>query len=256
MYIRWNQNQLTRPKCHRNPKNNNNKNNETIDANAYIIFNTHKIPKEIKIGYQKINVEPYSPNHLRCYKCQVWAPPGPMYTTTSMWRIWCYNSQKDYKRANCQENHGAGSRDCEVWKKKKKITKLKHTQNSTYPEARRMVEITKYVKETKNIPTTKKQSCHMRETSATTKAEVVAQLVNEMRALIQIKTIIEAVWEKLSKDPNTRVATSQERQTKPDRKSSRVLTSEVTSVAGPLETPPKRKTKGNPLPDGQEHGTK
>ena len=39
-----------------------------------------------------------------------------------------------------------------------------------------------------------------------------AQLVNEMRALIQeMKTVIEAVTEKLSKDPNTRVATSQER---------------------------------------------
>ena len=33
-------------------------------------FNTHKIPKEIKIGYQKINVEPYISNPLKCYKCQ------------------------------------------------------------------------------------------------------------------------------------------------------------------------------------------
>ena len=78
----------------------------------------------------------------------------------------------------------------------------------------------------------------MCETSATTKPEVVAQLVNEMRVLIQeMKTVIKAVAEKLSKDPNTRVVTSQERQAKPDRKSSRALTSEVTSVAGPLQTP-------------------
>ena len=34
--------------------------------NTYILtFSTHKIPKEIKIGYQKINVEPYFPNPLR-----------------------------------------------------------------------------------------------------------------------------------------------------------------------------------------------
>ena len=33
-------------------------------------FNTHKIPKEIKIGYQKIDVEPHISNPLRCYKCQ------------------------------------------------------------------------------------------------------------------------------------------------------------------------------------------
>ena len=36
------------------------KTGETIDTNI-MTFNTHKIPKEIKIGYQKINVEPYSP---------------------------------------------------------------------------------------------------------------------------------------------------------------------------------------------------
>ena len=77
-----------------------------------------------------------------------------------------------------------------------------------------------------------------------------------MRALIQMKTIIEAVTEKLSKDPNTRVATSQERQAKPDRKSSEALISEVTSVARPLQTLPKKKTKGKPLSDGQGHGTK
>ena len=47
------------------------KNRETIDTNTYIMtFNIHKIPKEIKIGDQKINVEPYIPNPLRCYKCQ------------------------------------------------------------------------------------------------------------------------------------------------------------------------------------------
>ena len=50
-------------------------------------FNTHEIPKETKIGYQRINVEPYIPNLLQI--SEVWAPPGPMYTTISMqmWRI-------------------------------------------------------------------------------------------------------------------------------------------------------------------------
>ena len=97
----------------------------------------------------------------------------------------------------------------------------------------------------------------MCETSATSKPEVIAQLVNKMRALIQeMKIVIEAVTEKLSKDPNNRLATSQKRQARPDKKSSGALTSEVTSVAGPLQTSPKRKTKGKPLPDRQGHGTK
>ena len=140
----------------------------------------------------------------------------------------------------------------------RKITKLKHIQNITYPEVRRMVEATKYAEVTKKYPNHQKNKIIMCETRATTKPKVIAQLVNEMKALIQeVKTIIEAVTEKLSKDPNTKVATSQERQAKPDRKSSRALTSKVTSIAGLLQTPPKRKTKGGPPPlDGQGHGTK
>ena len=63
----------SKPKCHGNLKNTNKKkkNGETIDTNTYIMtFNIHKIPKEIEIGYQKINVESYIPNPLRCYKCR------------------------------------------------------------------------------------------------------------------------------------------------------------------------------------------
>ena len=120
-------------------------------------FNTHKILKEIKIGYQKINVEPYIPNPLKCYKYQrfghhqdqcTWPPVCGRYGEYDIHN----DCQKDYKGANCQGNHGAGSRDCEVWKKEKKITKLKHTQNITYSEARKMVETTKYAGVTKKYP--------------------------------------------------------------------------------------------------------
>ena len=94
----------------------------------------------------------------------------------------------------------------------------------------------------KNIPTNKTVICMKQ--AQPQNPELVAQFVNEMRELIQeVKTIIEAVTEKLSKDPNTRVATSLERQA--DRKCSEALTSEVTSVAGPLQTSPKKETTGN-----------
>ena len=66
-----------------------------------------------------------------------------------------------------------------------------------------------------------------------------------------MKTVIEAVTKKISKDPNTRVATSQERQAKPDGKSSGALTSEVTFVTGPLQTPPKKETTGPSSSDRQ-----
>ena len=69
-----------------------------------------------------------------------------------------------------------------------------------------MVETTKYVDVTKKISQQPKNKAVMCGTSAITKLKVVAQLENEMRALIQeMETVIGAVTEKLSKDPNTRV---------------------------------------------------
>ena len=58
-----------------------------------------------------------------------------------------------------------------------------------------MIETTKYAEVTKkNIPITNKENYHMCEMETTTKPEVVAQLVNEMKKLIQeIKTIIRVV---------------------------------------------------------------
>ena len=55
-----------------------------------------------------------------------------------------------------QGNHGTGSRDCEVWKKEKDITKLKRTQNITSPEAKRIIETTKYAEVTKKYPNNQK----------------------------------------------------------------------------------------------------
>ena len=118
-------------------------------------FNTHKIPEEIKIGYQKINVESYIPNPLWCYKCQRFGHHQDHSTRPPVCRR-CgeydinNDCQKECKCANCQGNHGAGFWDCEIKKKEKEITK--HTQNTTYPEVRRMVETTKYMQGTKKYP--------------------------------------------------------------------------------------------------------
>ena len=77
-------------------------------------FNTLKISKEIKIGYQKINVKPYVQNPLRHYKCQRFGHHQDQCTQLPICRR-CgecngqNNCQKDYKCANCQGNHGAGS---------------------------------------------------------------------------------------------------------------------------------------------------
>ena len=112
-----------------------------------------------------------------------------------------------------------------------------------------------YVKEIKNIPITKEQSCYMwNKCDHKTQGGCPACKWNESTDPGDENCHRSSYW-KLSKNPNTRVATSQERQAKPYRKSSGALTSEVTSVTGPLQAYPKGKLK--PLPtDWQKHGTK
>ena len=104
-----------------------------------------------------------------------------------------------------------------------------------------MIETTKCAEVTKkNIPITNKEN-YMCETGITTKSEIVAQLLNEMKTLIQeIKTIIRAVTENKTtsqKDTNIEIATNKE--------NPKALITEVDSVTRPPQTSPKRDSTKN-----------
>ena len=139
--------------------------------------------------------------------------------------------QKDYKCANCQGNDGAGSRDCEVWKKEKDYQTKTYSKNITYPEARRMVDY--------KICRSNKKISQQQKTKLLYMWNKCNQLVNEMRELIQeMKSHKSSYWKTLQRSIHQ--SCHKPRKT---GKAQGPLTSEVTSVAGPLQTPPKRKTK-------------
>ena len=93
----------------------------------------------------------------------------------------------------------------------------------------------------------------MCETETTIKPEVVVQLVNEIKALIQeMKTIIRTVTENkplAKKDTNIKIAINKEKQTKNKENPKAPITR-------PLQTSPKRDTTKNSPPDKQGHGPK
>ncbi len=43
-----------------------------------------------------------------------------------------------------KKNHPTNSKDCEVWKREKDISKIKYTKNITFQEARKIIEAEKY----------------------------------------------------------------------------------------------------------------
>jgi hypothetical protein len=122
------------------------RNGDTIQTNTYILtFNSAKVPVQIKAGFNIMRVEVYIPNALRCYKCQRYGHG----TSTCTNRSHCFRCGDDThegsdcklapKCINCSGQHMASSKECPVWIRESKITRLKHEKNISFKEARQLV---------------------------------------------------------------------------------------------------------------------
>ena len=119
------------------------------DTNTFVFtFNTSVLPKQLKDAFLRVSVDPYIPNPLRCYACQVFA-----HHKNNCHRVEiCANcgqakhsaDETDCKRPpkcfNCKEDHPPNSRQCQAWHTEKEILKVKYTRNISFPEARKIVE--------------------------------------------------------------------------------------------------------------------
>ncbi|XP_071114711.1 uncharacterized protein [Haliotis cracherodii] len=117
-----------------------------IPSNTYLLtFALSGLPKSIEAGYLNIGVEVYVPNPLRCFTCQkfghgskscnhsvVCQPCGEGHDNT--------NCTADVKCANCKGTHLASSKLCPEWLKQSKILKLKHENNISFYEAKKLIE--------------------------------------------------------------------------------------------------------------------
>ena len=111
-----------------------------------LTFNTPDAPKFVKAAYQKIPVETFIPNPLRCFNCQKF---GHGKNTCSRHAV-CARCGKEGHQdsechdpphcANCAGDHPVYSRDCPEWLKQKDITTVKFQQGISFREARQVVE--------------------------------------------------------------------------------------------------------------------
>ena len=119
------------------------------DTNTFVFtFNTSILPKQLKVAFLRVSVDPYIPNRLRCYACQVF---GHHENECHREEI-CANcgqpkhsaDETDCKRppkcVNCKEDHPANSKQCQAWHTEKEILKVKYTRNISFPEARKIVD--------------------------------------------------------------------------------------------------------------------
>ena len=94
------------------------------DTNTFVFtFNTTVLPKQVKVAFLRVSVEPCIPNPLRCYACQVYGHHENQCKKEEI----CANcgqpkhsvDETDCKRPakcfNCKEDHPANSKQCQAW---------------------------------------------------------------------------------------------------------------------------------------------
>ena len=147
----------------------------------------------VKIGYCLERVEQYVSAPLRCFKCQKF---GYHRDTCRGWQTCakCRVKEPNHKEGeclklircpNCQQDHPAYTKSCNIYWKEKEIIEVKHKRNESFLEARQIVG--SYMSET---------SC----ASVTRRAEISNQ-DNEYRALInKLINLDQSEWPKFQAD--------------------------------------------------------
>ncbi|XP_046562612.1 uncharacterized protein LOC124271506 [Haliotis rubra] len=114
-------------------------------TNTYLFtFSLSVLPKSIKAGYFNISVEVYIPNPLRCYNCQKFGHGSKFCRGIST----CFRCGGAHESSECTDNmkcvncggqHMASSKSCPIFLRETSILKIKHTNNITYQEAKKLV---------------------------------------------------------------------------------------------------------------------
>ena len=114
-------------------------------ATVILTFSTPKPPKEVKVGYLNVSVDPYIPNPLRCFRCQQYGHVTKNCTKDAL----CPKcSQPGHEEAackeaqyciNCKGPHPVYDKNCPKWIEEKEVQTIKTTRNVTYREAKEIV---------------------------------------------------------------------------------------------------------------------
>ena len=119
------------------------------DTNTFVFtFNTSVLPKQLKVPFLRVSVDPYIPNplrytHVKYLDIMRINAKGKRYVPTVL-RLnillmkQTVNAQPNV--SNCKEDHAANWKQCQTWHTEKEILKVKYTRNISFPEARKIVE--------------------------------------------------------------------------------------------------------------------
>lgn len=132
-------------------------------ASLILTFNKRTLPNKIKAGIYVLDVRPYIPAPLRCFKCQEFGHTSVRCNKEQI--CVCGNAPHPgsscpdpIKCINCQGQHSARSRNCPVYKEEAEIQRIKTLEKISFSEAKKRIKSLKpnptmsYAQVTKNPP--------------------------------------------------------------------------------------------------------
>ena len=118
----------------------------TIETNTVVLtFDSCRPPATVRASYLVLEVRPYVPNPLRCFKCQKFGHSQLRCRHAAVCAR-CGKTghpEKDCKASpccpNCQGQHTAFSKECQTWLRERAIQEYKAKHGCSFQEARKTV---------------------------------------------------------------------------------------------------------------------
>ena len=121
--------------------------NELIPTNSFILtFDMTDLPREVSVGYIKVQVRPYIPSPMRCFRCQRFGHTKTYCRGRATCAKCASTEHTDeecdatvFRCANCKEGentHSSYDKACPTFLKEKEINSIKVTRGISFREAR------------------------------------------------------------------------------------------------------------------------
>ena len=115
-------------------------------ATVILSFGLHTLPSHVTCGWLRLQVDPYIPNPLRCFRCQRFGHHKNSCRRDEVCARCGTQGHNDTdcealaRCVNCKGDHSSYSKNCPKWKEESQIQRVKVLENLSFPDARKKVE--------------------------------------------------------------------------------------------------------------------
>jgi cell division protein FtsB len=154
-----------------------------------LTFNATVLPEFVFVGFIRIKVDLHVPNPMRCLNCQRYGhTQHTCGKEATCGRCGGAGAHRDApcdlepRCVNCSGSHPSWSRDCQTWKREKKIIEIKTQEKIPYPEARRKYSL---LSPTQNLVKSFAQATKPQEKEASATPSELKRMMDMMAQILE-----------------------------------------------------------------------